>query len=428
VTFPHGGPPAPPAAGSGAETILGMFRAEDYGAHSLAAGSVDASGGINLAAFTAASTGGGIVALDSGRTYQVRRPVVLPANVELVIPTGAVLQGGPGLVGDVVTATGVSGVRISGGGTIDANRAAGTTGNGVTLTNCTEPQLEQISIVNAYTDDVALVGCVRHVLDVVVGASGRHGVYHNGSSFGRGQITARDNGQRVAGSGVVFDNASTDNVYAPLVSTDTRVGGAKTQQYGVLEVAASGSDRNTYAAFALAGNATGTSSLVGPSSGPVAGAPTGAAGGDLTGNYPNPAVAAGAITTGKLAANAVTQAASAVGIASVPTTTSATFVDLTDMSVTLTTVGGDLEAWFSGALTAGINANLDVGVNLDGVDTLMNTATLVTGNYWFPFSFVHRYAAPAAGSHTVKARWRTTAGTASAGGVSRELVVNEVKR
>ncbi len=295
---PQGGGPPPPAANT---VTLGIFRAEDYGAHSIQAGATDASGGINIAASIAAAQGGGLVMLDPGLTYPVRRTVTLPANVELAIPTGTVLQAAAGLVGDVVTATNAAGVRISGGGTIDANRAIGTTGNGVTLTGCTEPQVEEIAIINAWQDDVALVNCVRPVLDVFVGASGRHGLYHSGTTFGRGQVTARDNGQRIAGHGVVFDAASTDNCYGPLVSTDSRVGGAKTQQYGVFEVPASGCDRNTYAPSALGGNAVGSQSLVGASSGPVVIAPNSISAGMLAnGSVGDVAIAAAGLSNSSL--------------------------------------------------------------------------------------------------------------------------------
>jgi hypothetical protein len=183
-----------------------------------------------------------------------------------------VLQAAAGLSGGVVTSTGTSGARISGGGTIDANR--GTLGNTVALSGCSDAAVLGVAIINGQLDGLSLTNCTRVVVDVAASANGRHGVYHNATTFCRGQITARDNGKSGAtGSGVVFDNASTDNTYAAIVATDTRAGGAKTQQYGVLEVPASGCDRNTFASVALGGNAAGALSLVGASSGVPSGVP-----------------------------------------------------------------------------------------------------------------------------------------------------------
>jgi hypothetical protein len=143
-----------------------------------------------------------------------------------------------------------------------------------------------------------------------------------------------------------------------------------------------------------------------------------------------PVFAAGAILTAALAANAVTQNAMAVGVTANPTTVSATPVDLTDMAVTLTTGGGDVLVVLICAVqstsTAAINEftiTQDAGADVSPVDVecplANNPQVAVT---------MAKFAAPAAGAHTYKGRWSTSAGTATARAAQRYMLVIELKK
>lgn len=157
-----------------------------------------------------------------------------------------------------------------------------------------------------------------------------------------------------------------------------------------------------------------------------------AAGGVVAGNIAAGGIsasnqfAAGVVNTAAVAANAITQLGYAVGSTSGPTTTSGSFVDIPEMSVTLTTAGGDLLAIMSITVANSTNNIYGVALSLDGgaatqerngSDT--DTKTLMT---------VHRFTGVSAASHTVKGRWFTSGGTLTADATKRSLLLVEVKR
>lgn len=136
------------------------------------------------------------------------------------------------------------------------------------------------------------------------------------------------------------------------------------------------------------------------------------------------------IITAMLAANAVTQNGFAAGATGTQTTTSGSYADLAEMSVTLTTTGGDLLVFFLGAFAhstlgaATVTAlKLDAAAEVGAFSLNANVAT-----YTFLMANIRRFTGVSAASHTVKVRWLTNAATASANGSDRYLLVVELKK
>jgi hypothetical protein len=126
----------------------------------------------------------------------------------------------------------------------------------------------------------------------------------------------------------------------------------------------------------------------------------------------------------------VNQVGVAVGSVSGPTTTSTSFVDLTDMSVTLTTTGGDL---FAIMLMTAHNGTLGQitysALKLDsGSDVNINDQHTPSADYDNMLGSIAFFTGVSAGSHTVKGRWRVLGGTATVPGTQRVLLVMEVQR
>ena len=126
---------------------------------------------------------------------------------------------------------------------------------------------------------------------------------------------------------------------------------------------------------------------------------------------------------------AITQVGYVAGATAGPTTTSTTNVDLPDLSVTLTTAGGDLLVFFWSMVS--VNA---VGVqsryyfSLDGAETLIGLPHSPSTDYQFPMMGFIRYTGVSAASHTVKVRWSTVSNTLTARDTSRALLVVEVRK
>lgn len=124
------------------------------------------------------------------------------------------------------------------------------------------------------------------------------------------------------------------------------------------------------------------------------------------------------------------QDGSAVGSTAGPTTASTSYVDMTEMSVTLTTTGGDLLCWLStewSNSSASMLHTLALALDAAAEPTTSERQEFLASN-GSPYmaSTQHRFTGVAAGSHTVKGRWKVGAGTGTLTGVRRNLIVLEV--
>lgn len=146
-------------------------------------------------------------------------------------------------------------------------------------------------------------------------------------------------------------------------------------------------------------------------------------------------IAPSTITSANMAANAATISRIAVGSSVSPTTTSATYADIPDMTLTFTSGGPDavavnLAAFFIATVinTSATGQNF-FGLSLDGgseagtnvwIAPLAGSVAIVASLYLFQ--------GVAAASHTVKARWSTSAGTLTANQQQRTLLLVELRR
>lgn len=128
---------------------------------------------------------------------------------------------------------------------------------------------------------------------------------------------------------------------------------------------------------------------------------------------------------------------SAVGTTSAPTTTSASYVVIPQMTVTITTSGGNVLILFNGAFNIQSNDDFTVGIHEDAVlvsgteqrsaffggSLLGLTPGAITSGI---ASTIGMTVAPSAGSHTYDVRWKVAAGTARAITTQRQIIVTEL--
>jgi len=117
----------------------------------------------------------------------------------------------------------------------------------------------------------------------------------------------------------------------------------------------------------------------------------------------------------------------AQGVTGNPTTTSLTYVDMTDLSVTLTTTGGNLFVWLCSIVYENSSNNIHIAIALDGgVEQGEMVQFPASTNNDFNMSTFWRFTGVSAGSHTIKGRWKVDGGTGTLISANRQLLVIEM--
>lgn len=106
-----------------------------------------------------------------------------------------------------------------------------------------------------------------------------------------------------------------------------------------------------------------------------------------------------------------TPPAASVATFSATSTTSTTFVDYLDVTITFNTEGGAVMAFLSTSLQAASNEHAILCFNVDGVDQTPLAREYIDSSAVYRGAFIHQRLVLAAGSHTIKARWRSVGGT-----------------
>lgn len=118
------------------------------------------------------------------------------------------------------------------------------------------------------------------------------------------------------------------------------------------------------------------------------------------------------------------QVAQALGSTSGPTISSSTPAQLAEMSVTMTTVGGHLIAWFDAVITNSSSTNNTwIQAYLDGVAGQAACVVLKEGPNFGTVAGCEVWSGVAPGSHTVALYWWVDGGTGTANSVRRQLTV-----
>lgn len=132
------------------------------------------------------------------------------------------------------------------------------------------------------------------------------------------------------------------------------------------------------------------------------------------------------VATADLVANAITQATLASSLSG--NTTSTSYVDITGAAPSLTTTGGDLLviAVLCVANSAASNASY-FALKLDAASEVGEVVTsAAVNNGQFVQTIVWRFTGVSAASHTVKGRFKVSAGTSTA--YSGQILMVEVKK
>jgi len=137
------------------------------------------------------------------------------------------------------------------------------------------------------------------------------------------------------------------------------------------------------------------------------------------------------VPTAKLAPNAVHQIVAAVGSTNNPTTTSTSFVDMPDLTVSITTGASALLIHLMCTVqVSSVGAFADLQINVDGGDVgpIAQVSAAAT-NQVLVASMAYFIPAVSLAGHVVKVRWRApSGGTLTATWTYRTLIVEEVKR
>lgn len=139
----------------------------------------------------------------------------------------------------------------------------------------------------------------------------------------------------------------------------------------------------------------------------------------------------GHLGTSALVANAVTQSAFAEGSTSGPTTTSTTYVDMTDMSLTVTSTGGIWLVDFSGLFTQSDNTKKVIfRIVVDGSEAGQSYRELRPAVAAQGYTVHSMWLGTiAAGSKVIKVQWAAdNSGTCTAISTKRQLRAFELKR
>lgn len=123
------------------------------------------------------------------------------------------------------------------------------------------------------------------------------------------------------------------------------------------------------------------------------------------------------------------------GVTVDPTSTNAAFVVIPEMTLSVTTIGGQLEALFDATFHVFGLDNFNYALFLDGVE-VDGTRRQVSCNFTLSLGILnidnqqpssnHALLTLAAGPHVIDVRWARLGGTARANGVQRKLTVIEL--
>lgn len=137
------------------------------------------------------------------------------------------------------------------------------------------------------------------------------------------------------------------------------------------------------------------------------------------------------IGTGNIAPNAITQRFTVGGSTSSPTRSAATYAVIPEMTLDITTIGGDVEINFGGTFAGSTLGNYSVAVHKDGtiIPATLRSVTSTNNGYFQTLSLSYIDPAPSAAAHTYDVRWISDGtNVVTAVTTQRSLSVKEFKK